>query len=102
MRCHDMLDGEQNQGKDQVVARARRRSQRHLQSDRLGSMTGSQATAGLRGGEARDKAQLFLPAARRPGLNRRARKVGLTSVATGRCAGVGEEGGAVWPGAEQR
>jgi hypothetical protein len=37
---------------------------------------------------------LFLPAARRPGLNRGARKVGLTSVATGRCAGVGEEGGA--------
>jgi hypothetical protein len=37
----------------------------------------------------------FLPAARRPGLNRGARKVGLTSVATGRCAGVGEEGGAL-------
>jgi hypothetical protein len=36
----------------------------------------------------------FLPAARRPGLNRGARKVRLTSVSTGRCAGDGEEGGA--------
>jgi hypothetical protein len=42
-----------------------------------------------------DWVRSFLPAARRPGLNRGARKVGLTSVATGRCAGVGEEGGAV-------
>jgi hypothetical protein len=37
----------------------------------------------------------FLPAAQRPGLNRGARKVGLNSVATGRRASVGEEGGAV-------
>jgi hypothetical protein len=34
--------------------RARRRRQRHLQSDRLGSMTGTQATAGLHGGAVRD------------------------------------------------
>jgi hypothetical protein len=41
-----------------------------------------------------DLVRSFLPATRRPGLNREARKVGLTSLATGRCAGVGEEGGA--------
>jgi hypothetical protein len=36
--------------------RARRRRQRHLQSDRLSSMAGSQATAGLRGGASRQRA----------------------------------------------
>jgi hypothetical protein len=49
--------------------------QRHLQSDRLGSMAGSQATAGLRGGVVRDSGHLtnsepirLSPAsARRPG-----------------------------------
>jgi hypothetical protein len=41
-----------------------------------------------------DLVRSFLPVARRLGLNRGARKVGLTSVATGRCAGDGEEGGA--------
>jgi hypothetical protein len=57
--------------------RARRRRQRHLQSDWLGSMAGSQATAGLRGGAVRDSgprtAQVkprawpsFLFSARRP------------------------------------
>jgi hypothetical protein len=42
-----MLNGEQKQGKDQMVARARRQRQRQLQSDQLGS------TAGLRGGVSR-------------------------------------------------
>jgi hypothetical protein len=55
--------------------RARRRRQRHLQIDRLGSMAGSQATAGLRGGAMRDSKQhtnneltrLGPASARRPG-----------------------------------
>jgi hypothetical protein len=38
--------------------RARRRRQWHLQSDRLGSMTGSQATVGLRGGASWQRATL--------------------------------------------
>jgi hypothetical protein len=56
-------------------ARARRRRQRHLQNDRLGSMAGSQATAGLRGGAVRDSShhtnnepiRLSPASARRPG-----------------------------------
>jgi hypothetical protein len=55
--------------------RARRRLQRHLQNDRLGSMTGSQATAGLCGGAMRDSGhhtnseltRLGPSSARRPG-----------------------------------
>jgi hypothetical protein len=55
--------------------RARRRRQRHLQNDRLGSMAGSQATAGLRGGAMRDSGhhtiseltRLGPASARRPG-----------------------------------
>jgi hypothetical protein len=49
-----------------------------------------------------DLVRSFLPAARRPSLNRGARKVGLTSVATGRCAGVGEESGAGSSAMKQR
>jgi hypothetical protein len=55
--------------------RARRRRKRHLQSDRLGSMAGSQATAGLRSGAVRDSGhhtnsepiRLSPASARRPG-----------------------------------
>jgi hypothetical protein len=50
------------------------------------------AKTGIKDKKGGDLVRSFLPAARRPGLNRGPRKVGLTSVATGRCAGVGEEG----------
>jgi hypothetical protein len=42
---------------DQAVECARRR-QRHVQSDRLGSMAGSQVTAGLRGGVSSDRQRM--------------------------------------------
>jgi hypothetical protein len=78
--------------------RARRRRQRHLQSDRLGSMAGSQATAGLRGGAMRDSGQhsnseltrLGPASARRPGPQQ-GEGVRLTLLSWTRRRGGGDE-----------
>jgi hypothetical protein len=86
--------------------RARQRRQRHLQSDRLGSMAGSQATTGLRGGAVRDSGQqtnseltwLGPASARRPGPQQGRASV-LTS-RSGRDDEVVER--AAWNGLEQR
>jgi hypothetical protein len=84
--------------------RARRRRQRHLQSDRLGSMTGSQATAGLRGGAMRDSGHLtnsepirLGPAsARRPGPHQGEGFSAHLALQTRRRGGGDEQRGTAW------
>jgi hypothetical protein len=86
--------------------RARRRRQRHLQSDRLGSMAGSQATAGLRGNAVRDSGpgtyneltRLGPASTRRPGPHHR-EEGGVAHLCSGRDDEVVER--VAWNGLEQ-